>query len=479
MDQIKAPLYQALINHLHKDPISFHVPGHKYGEIFSRNDLEHFSSILKLDATELSGLDDLHSPEGPILEAEKLLSDLYKVKHSFLLVNGTTVGNLAMVMSSCHEDDIVFVQRNCHKSIMNAIKLAKVRPVFLEPEYDSSWNVAAGVHPNTVIEALEIHPDVKAIILTYPNYYGIVNHLKEIISIAHKHQIPVLVDEAHGAHFILGHIFPVSAVELGADMVVQSAHKTLPAMTMGSYLHFNSNQIDLNKVKDYLHIFQSSSPSYPIMASLDLARNYLATYQTSDLNFLMEEIRDFRAGLSQIPGIKALEYSWQGDPLKVTIQSTCGLSGFALQKRLEESGVFTELADPYNVLFVLPLLKDGQAYPFKEVVSRVKSALEGAPHKPVRKESVSIQNNKISSLSILYKEMDHLKEMELPIKEAVNKIAAETIIPYPPGIPLLLAGEKITQQTVNNLNRLMEDGARFQGGPGLVNGLVKVFELNE
>jgi arginine/lysine/ornithine decarboxylase len=472
MNQHKTPLYDALSSHIEKNPISFHVPGHKNGQVFQATEKDWFGSLLKIDATELSGLDDLHSPEGAILEAQSLLADLYQVDRSFFLINGSTVGNLAMVMSVCEKDDYVLVQRNCHKSILNALKLANAHPIFMEPEFDDVWKIAAGVSLQTVQAAIELYPTAKAVILTYPNYYGMVNDLKGIVTLAHQHQIPVLVDEAHGAHFILGDPFPISAVQLGADLVVQSAHKTLPAMTMGSFLHFNSKLIDIDKVTDYLQIFQSSSPSYPIMASLDLARCYLATYRREDIDYLLKEIKKFISDLSEIPGIRVLHYS--GDPLKVTIQSVCGLSGFALQRKLEELGVFTELADPYNVLFVLPLLKVNQSYPFKQTVDKFKKILSGVSFHSI-KETNSIQNQKISGLSFSYKEMKGLMRVEVSISEAIGMVAAEMVIPYPPGIPLLLIGEKITKEKVESLKRLLEVGAKFQGGSGFGRGIIKVF----
>lgn len=472
MNQLKTPLYDALMKHVEKKPISFHVPGHKYGEIFQTTKKDCFSSLLKIDVTELSGLDDLHSPEEAILEAETLLADLYKVNRSFFLVNGSTSGNLAMVMSVCDEGDYVLVQRNCHKSILNALKLAKAHPVFLEPEYDRDGKIAFGISVQTVKEAIELYPNAKSVILTYPNYYGMVNDLKAIVTLAHQHHIPVLVDEAHGAHFILGDQMPSSAVQLGADIVVQSAHKTLPAMTMGSYLHFNSKFISVDKLKDYLQTFQSSSPSYPIMASLDLARSYLAAYNRKDLDSLLKEIIQFKAELAKIKGINVLDYV--GDPLKVTIQSTCELSGFALQKKMEELGVYTELADPYNVLFVLPLLKENQTYPFKEAINKIKKALSEVTLKPLE-ELTPGNNQKISELALSYKEMKKYEETEVLISEATGKVAAEMVIPYPPGIPLLLKGEKITIDKIENLNKLLGAGARFQGSSCLKRGMIKVF----
>ena len=172
----------------------------------------YFHEILKLDVTELSGLDDLHSPEGVIRDAEDLLSQLYGTERSYFLVNGSTVGNLAMIMATLNENDVVLVQRNCHKSVLNAIQLTHAKAVFLDPIFHHNWGVAGGVSEQLVNEALDLYPNVKAMIFTYPNYYGMVNELEEIIELAHARQIPVLVDEAHGAHFISGGSFPKSAI---------------------------------------------------------------------------------------------------------------------------------------------------------------------------------------------------------------------------------------------------------------------------
>ncbi|MCL6574083.1 MAG: aminotransferase class I/II-fold pyridoxal phosphate-dependent enzyme [Bacillus sp. (in: Bacteria)] len=473
--QWKTPLFGALIEHVNKKPISFHVPGHKYGRIIQSEANDLFEQILKMDATELSGLDDLHSPVGVILEAEALLGELYQTMKSYFLVNGSTVGNLAMIMAACEEGTIVLVQRNCHKSVLNALSLAKVRPVFLEPEYDQNWKVASGIKIETVKEAIQLYPEAKAIILTYPNYYGMVNELQEIINLAHFRHIPVLVDEAHGPHFIIGNPFPTSAVQLGADIVVQSAHKTLPALTMGSFLHVNSRVIPVNKVKEYLEIFQSSSPSYPIMASLDLARKYIATYENGDKSFLLSEITHFKEELTKIPTIKVLDYpNNQGDLLKVTIQSRCGLSGYQLQSRFEKVAIYTELADPFNVLFILPLLKEGQCYPLAETVLKIKEALEGLTFKE-ENEEFRIYNQKISTLAIPYQEMADLGTKDIVIAEAMGLVCAETITPYPPGIPLLLKGERITVDRLNQLEWLLKSGAKFQGGSLLKWGLLKVY----
>ncbi|SEN82113.1 Arginine/lysine/ornithine decarboxylase [Mesobacillus persicus] len=480
MDQLQTPLLDQLILHNMKQPISFHVPGHKYGEIFPGKGREYFTSILKLDATELTGLDDLHSPEGVILEAEKLLSDLYKTKKSFFLINGSTSGNLAMILSALEENDLVLVQRNSHKSIMNGIRLAKAQPVFLSPEYNQESQVASGLGVATVRAAIEANPEAKALILTYPNYYGMIYNLKEIIQLAHEYHIPVLVDEAHGVHFIVGEPFPPSAVSLGADIVVQSAHKTLPAMTMGAYLHYNSEFISLDKVTDYLQILQSSSPSYPIMASLDIARSYLGTFEKKDKQCLLRRIESFRELMGGIEGLTVVE-NGTGDPLKMMVRHQKGLfSGFKLQQLFEEQGIYAELADPFNVLFVLPLMKEDSEYPLEKVVDKLSVAiarekggsykLDGARHHP--------DNSHIpfSGLELSYKEMASREEEFVPLTHAVGQVCAETIIPYPPGIPLLLPGERVRLDHTERLAYLIAQGAKIQGGANLNNRMIKIYK---
>ncbi|PLR93326.1 aminotransferase class I/II-fold pyridoxal phosphate-dependent enzyme [Bacillus sp. T33-2] len=474
MNHFETPLLNQLLVHKQKNPISFHVPGHKFGEIFPIQGHTYFKDILRLDATEITGLDDLHAPEGAILEAEKLLAGLYKVKKSFFLINGSTSGNLAMIMGTVKEEDKVLVQRNSHKSIMNGIRLAKARPVFLGPEYNPDWAVTGGVSIETIRKAIQMHPDAKAVILTHPNYYGMVYDLKKIIDLAHQNGIPVLVDEAHGVHFIAGEPFPASAVSLGADVVVQSAHKTLPAMTMGAFLHYNSSLIPMQQINYYLQVLQSSSPSYPIMASLDAARSYLGTFKVDDKSYLLDEIEAFKHNLKDLDGIRLLS-SDRTDPLKMTMQSTNGLSGFALQKLFEAEGVYTELADPANVLFVLPLLKKGMDYRFVQASKKIAHAVKQIPPGRKKREKLYVKNEEISTLEINYKSMDRLPTETVLLKESAGRISAEMIIPYPPGIPLCFPGEMITTEKLEMLNYLKNAGARFQGAQHLDAGKVSVF----
>jgi arginine/lysine/ornithine decarboxylase len=476
-NQIRTPLLDQLLLHNQKQPISFHVPGHKYGELFPGKARGFYHSLLKLDATELTGLDDLHSPEGVILEAEQLLSNLYQSKSSFFLVNGSTSGNLAMILATLGEDDVVLVQRNSHKSIMNGIKLANARPIYIHPDYDQESMVASGISLDTIKAAIQSNPSAKALILTYPNYYGMVYNLKDIIEYAHGHGIPVLVDEAHGVHFVLGDPFPPSALALGADVVVQSAHKTLPAMTMGAYLHFNSRIVSLEKLSDYLQMLQSSSPSYPIMASLDVARSYLGTFTKEDTQALMSRINIFRTELGRINGLTVFPQS-NHDPLKMIVRAN-GYSGYELQEMFESQNIFAELADPYNLLLVLPLYKKDTADGLIEAVTKVQKAMVGAniSTKPQSLRSIpSFKWQPAEGLAMTFKEMAKREKRFASFSQAVGEVCAEPIIPYPPGIPMILPGERVKREHVESLEYLLMIGAKIQGGERLKTNELKIFK---
>ncbi|MFB6469304.1 aminotransferase class I/II-fold pyridoxal phosphate-dependent enzyme [Cytobacillus sp. Hz8] len=479
MNHYRKPIYEALKKHWDKHPVSLHVPGHKYGIVNPVEQDFFFDQIMKLDATELSGLDDLHHPEGVIKEAEDLLADLYGVQNSYLLVNGTTVGNLAMILATIQEGDVVFVQRNCHKSILNGISLVKAVPVFLEPEYYPEWRVSGGISLYTLEQAFQMYRNVTALILTYPNYYGMVYELEKLIKLAHQHRVPVLIDEAHGAHFIAGAPFPKSAVQLGADVVVQSAHKTLPALTMGSFFHFNSSLISRISIEKYLYLLQSSSPSYVLMASLDNARSYLATYRDEDKQYMIGEIQQFIEELEEIKEIKVLVFPNQlGDRLKLTVQSLTSLTGFELQQLLEGEGVYTELADPHNILMVLPLLKNGVDFPFTYIIESIKKVVNNysLKEKPIY---LPLRENKIRKLELNHEQIERIKKKDVLIIDAVGQICAESVIPYPPGIPLLLPGELITIEDVETIKELIQLGARFQGRNEITSGRLSIYAIGD
>ncbi|WP_137792185.1 aminotransferase class I/II-fold pyridoxal phosphate-dependent enzyme [Bacillus sp. E(2018)] len=459
----QAPLYEALINNSRTNKWSFHVPGHKNGHIFEERAKVHFQSILPLDVTELSGLDDLHHPEGVILEAQQLLADHYKVKQSFFLVNGSTCGNHAMILASFNDEDIVLVQRNCHKSVLNGLELAGVTPVFLHTEMDEEGGYPLGVDLLTIKQAVENHPHVKGIILTNPTYYGMQQDICEIADLIHSLGGVVLVDEAHGAHFGLKDM-PISSIHKGADMVVQSAHKTLPALTMGAYLHVNSERINIHRLKHALQLVQSSSPSYLIMASLDLSRLYLENLSHDEINRILSQAEEMRTYIDSLPHLKVMKAPdrYQLDPLKITVQSDRELSGYELQALFEEEGLFTELADDRNVLFVVPLGPMNDTKDLQKVLKKVADQLPRY-HKRTRTEQSLTDFSQVSRLSLTYREMRGLQAKHQSMMDSEGQIAAEAVIPYPPGIPLVAKGEQITSKHIDAYSSLKKKGARFQG----------------
>lgn len=464
----QAPLYEALLSWKEKNPLSFHVPGHKNGTSFStykRADY-FYKELLKIDATELPELDDLHHAEGPIKKAEQLTSQLYGSVESRFLVGGSTAGNLAMIMALCSEGDRVLVQKNCHKSILNGLRLAKARPIFLSPSIDQVSQVPTGVTLDLIRRALIQHNDVKGIILTNPNYYGMTINLEPIISYAHENGIPVLVDEAHGAHLVREKFFPESALKQGADVVVQSAHKTLPAMTMGSYLHVG-NEIYTSAINDYLQVFQSSSPSYPIMASLDLARHYLSSLTDQQLTLILEEICQFKKQLSEIPGLSVIGDTGQAyhrlDPIKITVQLS-GMSGYELAKKLETENVFVELSDPLNVLLVCPLASNTEVFDralqaFEKIAALKEKAIFSVPFFQTDDEDITFPAYSFTKLETMITE-------KVRLTKATGLIASKAVIPYPPGVPIVIPGERIDLAKIQRIDMILRGGGHIQGLEG-------------
>lgn len=461
----RVPILEALVDWNKKKPISYHVPGHKNGEIIPsyRQAEDFFKHVMSIDATELTGLDDLHGAEGVIKEAEKLASELYGSVETRFLVGGSTVGNLAMMMAVCKQSDTVFVQKNCHKSIVNGLRLTKANPVFIIPEYDPRSQVATGLTVDRLKKAISLYPEASTLILTNPNYYGMSSDMENLIELAHKYNITVIVDEAHGAHFGKSALFPKNSVTHGADLVVHSAHKTLPAMTMGAYLHIVNDRYR-SKVNDYLQMLQSSSPSYPIMASLDIARYYLSSLSDEQIEMITSEIDTFRTLLDRIPGVTVIDEHDQSiceiDPLKLTIQVK-GLTGFQLAHELEQASIFPELADALNVLLVLPLAWKKEQFEktiqvFKEVATRYRD------NPVVSHKKIDIEED-ITTPAYSFEELEKMNKRDIEVCEAEGHISAKAIIPYPPGIPVVLPGERFTGYHVRFLQNVMDEGGHVQG----------------
>ncbi|SFK58217.1 lysine decarboxylase [Halobacillus dabanensis] len=461
MKENYAPLYEALMNNINKKPISFHVPGHKYGRVFPKEFSPGFETILKFDATEVRGLDDLHAPEEAIKEALQLASDFFQSKETFFLVNGTTVGNLAMILSVCQPGDEIIVQRNCHKSVLNGLELAGASPVFIAPRYERETGRYSSILAKDVEEALSRHPNSKAVFLTYPDYFGSTYDLESIADIVHHSNLPLLVDEAHGVHFHLGETFPKSALASGADVVVQSAHKMSPAMTMASFLHIGGDRIDAEGIRHYLQILQSSSPSYPLMASLDLARFYMASWGNRERKELRQFTKNVRSILDSYDHLFTVKPSHLNvDPLKLTLEAEA-CSGYELAEALDAVGIVPEMATSEQVLLVLGLGPSLDLTDLNQRLGSLEWQLKNSSNHATIKEN-HLPLPVVQNLEYSYFDMRKMMVEKVDWSDAAGYVAAEAIIPYPPGIPMIMKGERISESHYQKVTALIKQGARFQ-----------------
>ncbi|MDF2660873.1 MAG: aminotransferase class I/II-fold pyridoxal phosphate-dependent enzyme [Paenibacillus sp.] len=476
MKREDAPLLEALLTHSSNYETGFHVPGHRSGRGL-QPEAYIFQDIMKIDLTELTGLDDLHDPEGPILQAQQLAAQCFGAEATFFLVNGSTVGNLAAVLTLCSPDDIVIVQRNVHKSILHGLMLAGARAVFVQPLCDEASELPAGVRLHDVETALQQYPEATGVIVTNPNYYGMGIDLTKLADLVHAYGKPLVVDEAHGAHYGFHPDLPQSALAGGADVVIQSTHKMLTALTMGAMLHVQGPRVDRELLKQRLAMLQSSSPSYPIMASLDASRRLLHTEGTGWISRSLQELERLELAIRRWPWYRTLQASPSAayeskDPFKVTVSDVTGtLDGFMLRRQLEGRGLMCEMADPRHVLLVFSLsVQKSEIDALLAGLEQIAADFDLAnklnsskgEHLPAdRAETYETGTGVSEPVPFRMAKPGHLSAV--PVSEASGFVSGEMIIPYPPGIPILYPGERITEQSVRVLTELAYKGAKFQG----------------
>ncbi|SDI11229.1 Arginine/lysine/ornithine decarboxylase [Alteribacillus persepolensis] len=465
MNQQSMPIVEALQQHVKTQPVSFHVPGHKNGIAVTSDWHDMFESVFPYDQTELHHLDDLHDPDGIIAQAQRLAAEAYNALYTLFLVGGSSAGNMAMILSAFERGETVLVQRDSHKSVINALRLAGIKPVFLLPDYDNSTQLSRGLSLSTVKKALNMYPEVKGIILTSPTYYGWASDLTPIIQLFRRKGAYVLVDEAHGAHFSTSSVFPVSALDQGADAVVQSAHKTLPALTMGAFLHAGKeSKLSHQRLQEAASMVQSSSPSYLIMASLDAARRYFYNMKQANDWKIAESIYYVRDKIEKETGLSLITPDGMAhDVLKCIVKVPKGYSGWDLQKCLEQQHVFAELADHQHVLLILPL--DAAALP-EGWHKRIKIAVDNMHYQQRSSKREIEKKTPVFPSAIMEAEQFsfiHAKQTRILLHEAVGNTAGSDLIPYPPGIPLFLKGEKITSERVSYLLEWLNNGGHVQG----------------
>ncbi len=484
LDKREAPLYEMLQRHAALGSRPYHVPGHKqrvgWGDAQAD---EAYRELLPLDLTELADTDDLHHPQGPLADAQRLAARCFGAEETSFLVGGSTSGNLAMILGSGNPGELFIVQRNVHKSIIHGLMLAGARAVMLSPALDPLSGLPVIPSAVGIQAALERYPDARGVILTAPNYYGMTAPLGDIVRLAHRRGVPVLVDEAHGAHLGFHPEFPESAISAGADVVVQSTHKMLSAMTMGAMLHLQGNFVDREAIKQALRMVQSSSPSFPILASLDLARRQLDAGGAQTFRPALDAVRLATSRLAETP-FRALGYgayanaSLRYDPLKLVLFDETGkLSGDALQRELAARGCVAEMADDRRVVLALgpgsepadgEALRDALLDIARTGFAAGSDGFAGEPARPKLPEPAEAAEAASGLAAEAVPEpvsfrRGRLSVRSVPLADSEGQTAGEWVIPYPPGIPVLYPGEVITAETIRELERWRNSGAQIQG----------------
>ncbi|SDZ14708.1 aminotransferase class I/II-fold pyridoxal phosphate-dependent enzyme [Tindallia californiensis] len=469
----RAPLFEALLTYVNNETIPFHVPGHKKGVGMDQAFREFIgTNAMAIDVTVFEQVDSLHHPSGCIAEAQKLAADAFQATHTFFCVHGTSGALHAMVLSVLREGDKIILPRNVHKSVTTGLALVGALPIYIHPEIDSLTGTALNVTPATVEKALQDHPDARGVLVINPTYFGVAADLKAIAKLVHQHNIPLMVDEAHGPHLSFHKDLPMSAMEAGADICAQSTHKIIGSLTQSSMLHVQGERVDHRKVQAALNLLHTTSPSYILLASLDVARRQMMTegFQLLErIQFLSHQARErinaidgfhcFGAENLGSPGFYGL------DPAKLTI--TCrnlGISGHQLEEILsKEYHIQPELSDLYNVLCTLSIGNTQEQV--DSLISALQSIRKGYGQSPIL--SCSETDNVILPPLPLQKlsprEAMHGDTHLLPLWESIHHISAEFLMVYPPGIPLLCPGELISEELVRYIETQREAGLWIQG----------------
>ncbi len=425
---MNTPLADFLEEHIRQGISRFYMPGHKgnFPDPLLRE-------ISRYDVTEMNGADSLFEPEGVLLESEENTARLYGTRHTSFSAGGSTLGIQTMLALSCRPGDTVLAARNAHRAFINTCALLDLRPVWIRPDYNDRFGVSGEVSPQAVAEALAAHPEARAVYLTSPDYLGCISDIAGLSAVCRQASVRLLVDNAHGAHlrFLPEDLHPIT---LGADLCCDSAHKTLPVFTGGGYLHVHPDcPVSKEEVKSRMGLFGSTSPSYLILLSLDLNNRYLAGPARADFAGLVREME----GLYQLAGQKGFApLSSRTDPTKMTLDAyAAGWRGEELAAWFRERKLECEYAAERHVVFMLSPQNT------EEDLERFRQALKELPQKPPLEAEAG--RFSIPEAVLPVREAAFAPKERVPVEKALGRIAGETRIKCPPGVPILVAGEKI------------------------------------
>lgn len=454
------PLLDMLKAYGEGQPLPFHMPGHVLGRGLN----QELNRAGSLDITEIPGSDCLHAPSGVIKEAQELAAKCFGAGSTLFLVNGSTSGIHAMIKAVVKPGGKLIMGRDSHRSVLNALALFGGEPVFVMPDMDEETGLTLGVTAEAIERAILNNDNVQGVLLTRPNYYGIAPALKPIVEVTRRHGIPLLVDEAHGAHFVFHPRLPDTALAQGADICVQSLHKTLPALTQTALLHCREGYGKWPEVVSAASMLQTTSPSYILMASIDRARDLLENEGEALYERLAENIKVFEKALQTRTLVNHATWhhknmDWDFSRLVLSFEQT-RLSGFEAEALLRTRfGIVAEMADLKHVVLIATPFHDHEDFErLVKALEELSREYKGRNSKKLVKWPDSLPERVIPLARAL-----SLKGREMPINNTLNRICGSLIVPYPPGIPLLNPGERITEDCLAYLEEVLSQGCQVHG----------------
>lgn len=417
--------------------IPMHMPGHKRNTALA----PYLKSLCaELDITEIEGFDNLHAPGGIILESMKKAAALRNTKSAFYLVNGSTAGILAGISAVVEREDTVICARNCHKSVYNALELVGASPVFVMPKIHEETGISGSISPNDIAKKIKENPNTKLIIITSPTYEGVVSDVEKICAIAHSHKIPVFVDAAHGAHLGFSKGFLKDAVSCGADISVESLHKTLPSLTQTAVLYVNSKFVDVEMVAERLTVFQTTSPSYLLMASIDGCVNLLAEKKEELFSTWEERLLAFYKKCDSLENLRILKNNGEFFGLDISKIVILTKDGNWLADALRKMGIECEMIAPG---YVVAMTGMGDT---KEMLSYFAACLLKLDEVAEKPENAGKTGLVLPKRVLEIKPAKKKETEEVAVSDIVGRISAEYVWAYPPGIPIITPGEECSAE---------------------------------
>lgn len=465
--QLKTPLFEAVKKYVNDEVISFHVPAHKQGKGLKEYGEYLGETVLKIDANGMPDLDNACNPVGVILEAEKLCAHAFSAQNAYFLVNGTTAGVQAMILSTCGTGDEIILPRNVHKSTFGGLILSGAVPTYIQPEIDAEFGIANNIEVDNFKECVNNHPHAKAVFVLNPTYYGMASDLKAIVRHAHRNNMVVLADEAHGGHMSFHSKLPLTAMEVGADMSAVSLHKTIGSMTQTAVLLTRGNIVDPDNVKQVINLTYTTSASYVLMSSIDIARKQMSLHGESMLEETLQLVKWAKEEINKIEGLNTLDkdkkcqvgcYDFDETKLVVNVSKT-GLTGYEMENLLREKhNIQIELSDMYNILAIVGIgekKKNMQA-----LIKGLKDIVKEVPEKKQRRIKFIPSNPQVI---VSPRDAFYSNKKSVSLSSSIGEISGEMIMAYPPGIPIICPGERISKDVIEYVKELKIESVMLQG----------------